>query len=115
MNVGPWSEAAGALDAPLVISTVPAGSADHLARAIPAEHARAVGRPAPGVLLDVVYAPWPTPLATAWEQRGGAVVGGLELLVAQAALQVTAMTGRAAPLAAMHVAGRRALEARAKA
>jgi shikimate dehydrogenase len=39
------------------------------------------------------------------------VVGGLDLLVHQAALQVTLMTGRPAPLAAMRAAGERALAA----
>jgi shikimate dehydrogenase len=37
------------------------------------------------------------------------LVGGLDLLVHQAALQVELMTGDAAPLAAMRAAGERAL------
>ncbi len=56
---------------------------------------------------------WPTPLAAAWAEGGGRVVGGLDLLVHQAVLQVEQMTGRApAPLAAMRAAGEEALATR---
>ncbi|MFJ4921716.1 shikimate dehydrogenase [Streptomyces sp. NPDC088725] len=99
-----WSAARDAFDAPLVIATTPAGATDELAGLVP-EH--------PGTLFDVLYEPWPTPLAGAWSARGGAVVGGLDLLVHQAVLQVEQMTGRSpAPLAAMRAAGEQALEAR---
>ncbi|MEV6685968.1 shikimate dehydrogenase [Streptomyces sp. NPDC051130] len=99
-----WSRAAEALSAPLVIATTPAGATDELAPAVPA---------APGTLFDVLYDPWPTALAAAWTGRGGALVGGLDLLVHQAVLQVEQMTGRApGPLAAMRAAGERALAAR---
>jgi shikimate dehydrogenase len=102
--VAPWQDAARALAAPLVVATTPAGAADALAAAVPA---------APGTLFDVLYDPWPTPLAAAWSARGGAVVGGLDLLVHQAVLQVELMTGRSpAPLAAMRAAGEAALAAR---
>ncbi|MBT2385983.1 shikimate dehydrogenase [Streptomyces sp. ISL-11] len=100
-----WSRAAEALVAPLVIATTPAGATDALADAVPQR---------PGTLFDVLYEPWPTPLAAAWAARGGAVLGGLDLLVHQAVLQVELMTGRApAPLAAMRAAGEAALAARA--
>lgn len=99
-----WERAAAALDAPLVIATTPAGAADALAGRVPER---------PGTLFDVLYDPWPTPLAAGWAERGGAVVGGLDLLVHQAVLQVELMTGRSpAPLAAMREAGERALRAR---
>ncbi|MGW7455935.1 shikimate dehydrogenase, partial [Streptomyces sp. NPDC054787] len=63
--------------------------------------------------FDVLYDPWPTPLAAAWSRQGGKVVGGLDLLVHQAVLQVERMTGRTpGPLAAMRAAGERALAAR---
>lgn len=93
VDVGPWPET---LDGRLVVSTVPAGAADALAGT--------VGDMSGRVLFDVVYAPWPTPLAAAWAAAGGAVVGGLELLVAQAAHQVKLMTGYDAPVAAMRTA-----------
>jgi shikimate dehydrogenase len=52
-------------------------------------------------LLDVVYAPWPTPLAKAYLDAGAVVVGGASMLLHQAAAQVELMTGRPAPLEAM--------------
>ncbi|MEU7176694.1 MULTISPECIES: shikimate dehydrogenase [Streptomyces] len=104
VRTAPWDDAAEALTAPLTIATTPAGTTDALAAAVP-------GRP--GTLFDVLYEPWPTALAAAWAARGGAVVGGLDLLVHQAVFQVEQMTGRApAPLAAMRTAGEAALAAR---
>lgn len=98
-----WSRAAEALGAPLVIATTPAGATDDLAPHVPGS---------PGTLFDVLYDPWPTALAAAWSGRGGPVVGGLDLLVHQAVLQVELMTGRApAPLAVMREAGEQALGA----
>jgi shikimate dehydrogenase len=85
------------------VSTAPAGATDELAVGL--------GRVA-GTLFDVVYAPWPTPLAAAWERGGGQVIGGLELLVEQAAEQVRLMTGRQPPVAAMRAAGQAALASR---
>jgi shikimate dehydrogenase len=49
------------------------------------------------MLFDVVYDPWPTPLAAAWEKRGGAVTSGLDLLVHQAVGQLKLMTGHHVP------------------
>ncbi|MYV71807.1 shikimate dehydrogenase [Streptomyces sp. SID2131] len=99
-----WERAAEAFETPLVIATTPAGTTNALATAVP---------DAAGTLFDVLYDPWPTPLAAAWSDRGGKVVGGLDLLVHQAVLQVELMTGRTpAPLAAMRAAGERALAAR---
>ncbi|MBB5935603.1 shikimate dehydrogenase [Streptomyces zagrosensis] len=99
-----WADAAEAMSAPLVFATTPAGSTDALAGAVPER---------PGALFDVLYDPWPTQLATRWAARGGAVVGGLDLLVHQAVLQVERMTGCAgAPLATMREAGEAALTAR---
>ncbi|OIK28815.1 shikimate dehydrogenase [Streptomyces malaysiense] len=99
-----WSDAAEALRAPLVIATTPAGTTDALAAAVPER---------PATLFDVLYEPWPTELAARWSMCGGAVVGGLDLLVHQAVLQVEQMTGRApAPLEAMRRAGEQALAAR---
>ncbi|GAA2810712.1 shikimate dehydrogenase [Streptomyces showdoensis] len=99
-----WDDAAEAFAAPLVVATTPAGTTDALAAAVP---------DAPGTLFDVLYDPWPTRIASAWSARGGKVVGGLDLLVHQAVLQVEQMTGRApGPLAAMRAAGERALAER---
>ncbi|MEU7027324.1 shikimate dehydrogenase [Streptomyces sp. NPDC046275] len=104
VRTGAWEDAAEAFAAPLVIATTPAGTTDALAEAVP---------DAPGTLFDVLYDPWPTRLAAAWSARGGRIVGGLDLLVHQAVLQVEQMTGRTpGPLAAMRAAGERALAER---
>ncbi|MFE9397644.1 shikimate dehydrogenase [Streptomyces flavidovirens] len=103
VRVADWAQAHRAFDAPLVVATTPAGTTDALAEAVP---------DSPGTLFDVLYEPWPTALAAAWSARGGAVVGGLDLLVHQAVLQVRQMTGCAtAPLAVMRAAGEHALAA----
>ncbi|MFV5995869.1 shikimate dehydrogenase [Streptomyces sp. NPDC056231] len=104
MRTADWSDAAEAFQAPLVIATTPAGATDALATAIP-------GRL--GVLFDVLYDPWPTVLAAGWSANGGAVIGGLDLLVHQAALQVEQMTHLPLlPLAVMRAAGEAALSSR---
>jgi shikimate dehydrogenase len=97
-----WDRAAEAFDAELVISTTPVGATDHLAGFVPQ---------APGVLFDVLYHPWPTALAAAWQRRSGVVLGGLDLLVHQAVLQFRAFTGLpdADVVAAMRSAGQAAL------
>ncbi|MDX6206149.1 MAG: shikimate dehydrogenase [Frankiales bacterium] len=102
----PWPQTHEHLaGADLVVSTTPAGATDGLA----------AGGWRPDLpLLDVVYAPWPTGLASAAGAAGAQVVGGLSMLVGQAAEQVELMTGRPAPVAAMRRAGERALAARTK-
>ncbi len=65
------------------------------------------------LVFDVVYEPWPTPLAAAAERSGRTVLSGVDLLVAQALNQVVAMTGRYdAPAGAMRRAAEEALAAR---
>jgi shikimate dehydrogenase len=86
-------------DTHLVISTVPAGASDLFAANF-TDHASAT----PAV-LDVVYHPWPTPLASAAAQAGSVVVSGFDLLLHQAAGQVELMTGRPAPVEVMRQAG----------
>lgn len=100
VDVQNWAAAGSALTASVVISTTPAGATDTLVEAVPAQ---------PGLLFDVVYAPWPTRLAARWQRQGGAVVGGLALLVEQAAEQVRLMTGEDPPVDAMYAAGHAAL------
>ena len=91
----------------LLISTVPAGAADSCAERTYAGHT-------PAAVFDVVYAPWPTPLARAAEAAGAVVIGGFELLLHQAGGQFELMTGRRpAPLAAMRAAGQAELDRRA--
>ncbi len=91
----------------LLISTTPAGAAD-----IHAQRIRC-GTLVPRYVLDVVYHPWPTPLAVAAQQSGAVVAGGFGLLLHQAAEQVSLMTGLAAPVEVMRAAGLAALDGRA--
>jgi len=95
-------------DGDLLISTVPAGAADFYTE-------RAVDpRARPSAVLDVVYHPWPTPLAIAAVQCGVTVVSGFDLLLHQAARQVELMTGlEPAPLDPMRAAGQSELARRA--
>ena len=106
--VGDQEAAAAMLDSPLVVSAVPAGAADSLALAVAQEAARSGPAVSGGVLLDVVYADWPTALAEAAASYGVRVVPGIEMLIHQGAAQVELMTGHAAPLEAMQRAGRAA-------
>jgi shikimate dehydrogenase len=104
VDLRPFSS--GVRDGDLLISTVPAGAAD-----IFAERAVVPGS-SPAALLDVVYHPWPTPLALAVTKAGVPVASGFDLLLHQAARQVELMTGHQAPLDAMRAAGEAALVAR---
>jgi shikimate dehydrogenase len=90
-----WADVRAAADAELVVSTVPPGAADPLA-ALPWSPATTV--------LDVVYVPWPTPLAAAAAAAGCRVVSGLAMLLHQAAAQVRLMTGQDPPVDAMRAA-----------
>jgi len=92
-----FRNAAPALAADVVISTVPVGAADQLASSVPGTAS---------ALLDVVYSPWPTKLASAWQSAGGLVAPGLDMLIGQAAEQVRLMTGQEPPIEAMIAAAR---------
>jgi shikimate dehydrogenase len=59
-------------------------------------------------VLDVIYHPWPTPLAEAVAARGGKLATGLDMLLHQAFGQAEHFTGRPAPRAAMRDALREA-------
>lgn len=103
-----------AAEADVVISTLPGTAADPLAGPLLA----AVGHAGPAalpVLLDVVYAPWPTLLARRWQEAGGQVVGGFAMLLHQAVDQVRLMTGLPGPVEAMRAAGESELARRAAA
>ncbi len=93
----PWRDAAEAGRADLVISTVPA---------VAATSADIAWRD-DCMLFDVVYDPWPTPLATAAAAAGCRVINGLELLLAQGVRQFELFCGVPAPASHM----RRALYA----
>lgn len=96
LRVLPWDQAAAQLGADLVVSTVPAGVTDALSAGLASTPSGRLG-----LLLDVVYAPWPTDLVAAWGRRGGSVVPGQLMLLHQATHQVRLLTGREAPVEAM--------------
>jgi shikimate dehydrogenase len=79
----------GWLTSDVVINTTPVGVLDEVARDLTS--------PA-GLLLDVVYNPWPTQLAASWAVTGGTIVSGLSMLLHQAGHQITLMTGEPAPI-----------------
>ena len=66
------------------------------------------------VVFEVLYDPWPTPLAAGALAAGRILLGGLDLLVHQAALQVRLMTGHEPPLPTMCAAGEAALLGRTR-
>jgi shikimate dehydrogenase len=94
--------AGGEVVGEVVVSTVPSAAQD------PGLVARCAATP---VVFDVVYDPWPTPLAASVSDER-VLVGGLDLLVHQAVLQFEMFTGRPGPLAAMREAGDRELAGR---
>jgi shikimate dehydrogenase len=95
-----WTDAARCGEADVVISTVPKGVADELSVS---------WRPST-VLFDVLYHPWPTPLAASARAAGCRIVSGLDLLLAQAVGQFEQFTGVAPPVSAMRAALDRAAE-----
>ena len=71
----PWKNDPDINSYDLIINTTPAGAADLLAENLPVQVS--------GLLFDVIYKPWPTVLASAWEDRSGKVINGKELLLWQ--------------------------------
>ncbi|MQA12386.1 MAG: shikimate dehydrogenase [Pseudonocardiaceae bacterium] len=96
-----WAQsdvAALAADSAVLVNTVPASAVEGDVPELSV---------APFV-LDVIYHPWPTPLASAVLARGGTVATGLDMLLHQAFSQVEQFTGRSAPREAMRDALREA-------
>ena len=82
---------ARAAEAAYVINTIPGHAADGVAGML--DHGAFGEDGLPGLLLDVVYDPRPTRLMHVWRARGGHAVGGEEMLLYQALVQVLLMTG----------------------
>jgi len=96
-RVGTAADAAGA---DLVVDATPTGMAGTgTAAAEPLVAADRLG--AGQVVADLVYHPPMTPWLAAAAERGATVVGGLGMLVHQAAAQLERWTGQPAPVAAM--------------
>jgi shikimate dehydrogenase len=96
LGVGTGWVALGApvADVDVVVNTVPPDVA--------ARHVDTLA--ATPLLLDAIYDPWPTPLASAVGASGGRVISGLEMLLNQAFAQVEQFTGLSAPKEAMRAA-----------
>lgn len=84
----------------LLVSTIPAAAEEEIMVA------------AADSIFEVVYDPWPTPLAELARDRGCILVDGLDLLSHQAVGQVRLMTGCDVDVEIMRAAGRAALQAR---
>lgn len=97
VDVFRWADvdfAAVAGESAVVVSTVPAAAVrPHAPELVMARY-----------LLDVIYDPWPTPLAEAVFARGGKLATGLHMLLHQAFGQVEQFTGEPAPREAMRQA-----------
>jgi len=88
------------IDTETLVSTIPAS-------AQPALQVRGVES-----VFEVIYDPWPTPLAMLAAERECPLIDGLDLLAHQAVGQVLLMTGEAVPVDVLRAAGRLALESR---
>ncbi|HLS74343.1 MAG TPA: hypothetical protein VK046_11265, partial [Actinomycetaceae bacterium] len=118
-KLAPLRELAAAAEVPVQVvewgSSWQLLSADVVVSALATEGAEQVAAlwtdrsnlPRPGVFLDVLYDPWPAPLARVVTALGGEVADGLEMLAHQADLQVRSMLGvGSAPVAQMLAAAR---------
>ncbi len=96
-------EQLGSVDCDLVVSTIPpAAQTSQVVAACAAVPA----------VFDVVYDPWPTPLAQAARDSRRTFISGIELLGYQAELQVQIMTGRPVDAGVLIAAATEELERR---
>lgn len=93
LDIRPWSSTLPEAD--LAVSTVVSGAADSIADAL--------SESAP-VIVDAIYDPWPTVLATTALHAGCTVVSGRDLLIGQALLQIELMTGHSVPAEVLYTA-----------
>jgi shikimate dehydrogenase len=88
-----WSDSPGFSQYDLVVNTTPAGAADLLADSLMAGDLP--------LLFDVIYKPWPTVLGARWEDSGGKVINGVELLLYQGIQQLSLALDRTLDEAAL--------------
>ncbi|MEU6152812.1 shikimate dehydrogenase [Actinosynnema sp. NPDC047251] len=103
LSVTSWDTtdfAALAASSDVLVSTVPPSATEPIASALAESPC----------VLDVIYHPWPTPLAHAVEKRGRTLATGLDMLLHQAFGQSEQFTGHPAPRAAMRAALRAATD-----
>ncbi|MEJ2857282.1 MULTISPECIES: shikimate dehydrogenase [unclassified Saccharothrix] len=99
----PWDEAnfaSLAASSDVLVNTVPPSATEPIASELAESPC----------VLDVIYHPWPTPLAYAVEKRGRALATGLDMLMHQAFGQSEQFTGHPAPREAMRAALRSATD-----
>ena len=77
------------LTADVVVNTTPKNAMDNIAEFVDSPQ---------GILLDVIYDPWPTLLAASWGVQGGKIVSGISMLLHQAVHAVELMTGQPGPV-----------------
>ncbi len=94
-------------EADLVVNCTPVGTAGSPTAAQSPVDAKLLG--ANSTVFDLVYNPSPTPLVAAAQERGAKAVGGLGMLVYQAAEQFKLWTGKAPDVSVMLGAAKDAL------
>jgi shikimate dehydrogenase len=98
----PWTRAREVVGtADVVVNTTPKYAADELSVDWPGQ-----------ALVEVLYDPWPTPIAAAAQAAGHRVANGLFVLAHQAVRQIELVTGKRPDPAVLLSAGERALAAR---
>jgi shikimate dehydrogenase len=98
----PWTNAREVVaTADVVVNTTPKYAADELSVDWPGK-----------ALVEVLYDPWPTPIAAAAQAAGHNVANGLFVLAHQAVRQIELVTGKRPDPAVLLSAGERALAAR---
>jgi shikimate dehydrogenase len=102
-QAGTVADPATAADAELIVNATPVGMVDDGPPLVPA--AALSGR---HLVVDLVYEPAETPWMREARRRGATVLGGLGMLVHQAAAQLALWTGLEPPVAAMWEATRSA-------
>jgi shikimate dehydrogenase len=101
-HFAPWTHAVEEVQAAdVVVNATPRGAADELAPSWTG-----------AALVEVLYDPWPTPIAKAASVAGNKVVGGLYVLVHQAVRQIELVTGARPDSAVLLAAGEAAARAR---
>ena len=88
-----WNDSPGFSQYDLVVNTTPAGAADLLADSLNVGNCP--------LLFDVIYKPWPTVLGARWEDSGGKVINGIELLLYQGIQQLALALDRTLDEAAL--------------
>jgi len=110
-----WAGSLGLTAEAAPLAALGAGPTDIVVSTVPADALAAVADQliaGTGVVLDVTYDPWPSPLLLRAEQASRVTVSGVDLLAHQAVLQVGVMTGCAVAVDVLRDAAHTALGSR---